>query len=185
MDDGKIIELFYIRSENAIKETAAKYGGICYKLSFNILNNQRDAEECVNDAYLGLWNAIPPAKPNPFSAFLYKLVRNISLKRYRSNNALKRNGPFEKSMDELELTLPSKEDVESLVDAEELKVSVEVFLKELSKENRIIFIRRYWFFDSYADIAKRMGMSQKNISVRLARVRKELQAFLKERGAFG
>lgn len=182
MDDKMIIDLFFNRSENAINETDLKYGKNCLKLSFNILNNIKDAEECVNDSYLGLWNAIPPATPNPFSTYLYKIVRNISLNCYRRNSAWKRNGEYDLSVEELTPYLSSDVSVESIIESAELKKYIEHFLTKLSLENRVIFIRRYWFFDSYQDIAERMGMSQKNVSVRLARIRKELKKFLEESG---
>ena len=101
MDDEKIIELFFVRSEQAIKELDRKYGRKCHAVSYNILNNHQDAEECVNDAYLGAWNAIPPAKPDPLLAFVCKIVRNVSLKRYERNTAAKRNSRYDVSIEEL------------------------------------------------------------------------------------
>ena len=105
MEDEKIIELFFDRSEQAIKEVDSKYGRTCHNISFNILHNELDAEECVNDAYLGAWNTIPPARPNPLLTFLCKIVRNISLKRYELNTAIKRNSTYDIAMDELEAML--------------------------------------------------------------------------------
>ena len=92
MNDNAIIELFFARSEQAIRELDDKYGKVCYSLSYNILNSRQDAEECVNDAYLGTWNAIPPARPNPLLAFLCRIVRNLSLMRYHADRAAKRGG---------------------------------------------------------------------------------------------
>ena len=181
MNDERIIELFFERSEQAIKELDEKYGRTCHKVSYNILNNRQDAEECVNDAYLGTWNAIPPAKPNPLLAFVCKIVRNISLKRYEKNTAAKRNSYYDVAMEELEDCLAATTTTEEEIAEHELTEIIESFLDLLSKENRVIFLRRYWFSDTYADIAKQVGMTEKNVSVRLTRIRKELREYLIER----
>ena len=181
MNDERIIELFLERSEEAIKELHEKYGRLCYKVSYNILNDRQDAEECVNDAYLGVWNAIPPAKPNSLCAFVCKIVRNVSLKRYEKNTAAKRNGRYDVAMEELEDCLASAVTVEEEIEECELVESIEAFLDILSKEDRVIFLRRYWFSDTYADIAKQVGLTEKNVSVRLTRIRKKLREYLLER----
>ena len=182
MEDEKIIELFFDRSEQAIKEVDSKYGRTCHNISFNILHNELDAEECVNDAYLGAWNTIPPARPNPLLTFLCKIVRNISLKRYELNTAIKRNSTYEIAMDELESCLASPGTVEHEIDGKELTHIIENFLDTLSAENRVIFMRRYWFSDTYSDIAQRVGLTEKNVSVRLTRTRKQMREYLLERG---
>jgi RNA polymerase sigma-70 factor (ECF subfamily) len=181
MNDERIIELFFERSEQAIKELDGKYGKIFYSLSFKILNNYQDAEECVNDSYLGTWDAIPPAKPNPLLAFVCKIVRNISLKRYEQNTATKRNSYYDVAMEELEDCLASTTTIEEEFAERELTAVIESFLDSLSKENRVIFLRRYWFSDTYADIAKQVGLTENNVSVRLTRIRKELREYLLER----
>ena len=181
MEDEKIIELFFARSEQAIKELDSKYGKVCYSISYNILNNNLDAEECVNDAYLGAWNAIPPARPNPLLTYLCKIVRNLSLKRYEFNTAIKRNSTYDVAMEELESCLSSPETVESEISLKELTHIIENFLDSLSTENRVIFLRRYWFSDTYSDIAARVGMTEKNVSVRLTRIREKLRNYLTER----
>lgn len=181
MNDERIIELFFERSEQAIKELDGKYGKVFHALSFKILNNQQDAEECVNDSYLGTWNAIPPAKPNPLLAFVCKIVRNISLKRYEQKTAAKRNSHYDAAMEELHDCLASSTTVEEEIEERELTKIIESFLDSLSKENRVIFLRRYWFSDTYADIAKQVGLTEKNVSVRLTRLRKELREYLLER----
>ena len=150
-------------------------------MSYNILNDRQDAEECVNDAYLGAWNAIPPAKPDRLLAFICKIVRNVSLKRYEQNTAAKRNSKYDVALQELEDCLASATTVEEEIEERELTEIIESFLGSLSKENRIIFLRRYWFSDTYADIAKQVGLTEKNVSVRLTRIRKELRAYLLER----
>lgn len=181
MNDERIIELFFERSEQAIKALDGKYGNVFYSLSFKILNNRQDAEECVNDSYLGTWNAIPPAKPNSLLAFVCKIVRNISLKRYEQNTAAKRNSHYDAAMEELQDCLASSMTIEEEMAEHELTEIIESFLDSLSEENRVIFLRRYWFSDTYADIAKQVGFTEKNVSVRLTRLRKDLREYLRER----
>ena len=178
MEDEKIIELFFERSEQALKEVDIKFGRTCHNISYNILHNDLDAEECVNDAYLGAWNAIPPARPNPLLTFLCKIVRNISLKRYELNTAIKRNSTYDIAMEELENCLTSPNTVEDELAGKELAHIIEGFLDTLSVENRVIFLRRYWFSDTYSDIAQRVGLTEKNVSVRLTRTRKQLREYL-------
>ena len=108
VDDNQILELFFARSEQAIKELDSKYGKICHKVSYNILNDLQDAEECVNDAYLGAWNAIPPERPNPLLSFLCRIVRNQSIMRYHAKTAMKRNSTYDIALDELENCLSAK-----------------------------------------------------------------------------
>lgn len=182
MPDEEIIELFFARSENAIKELEAKYGRICLKTSYNILGNHSDAEECVNDSYLAMWNTIPPTRPEPLLAYLVRIVRNLSLKQYHKNHAIKRNSTYDVASEELEEILASADTVESILEADELTREIEAFLDSMSQENRVIFVRRYWFYDDYAQIAKRIGITEKNVSVRLTRMRKQLRDYLLERG---
>ncbi len=184
MLDEEIIQLFCNRSEEALKELDAKYGKICLTTSYNILGNHSDAEECVNDSYLGVWNAIPPTKPNPLLTFVLKIVRNTSLNCYHRNTAKKRNSSYDLAVEELSDFLISPDSIESVMEANELTNVIEEFLDLLSAENRVIFIRRYWFFDDYECIAKRVGLSVKNVSVRLTRLRKKLKDYLLERGIF-
>lgn len=181
MDDEKIIELFFARSELAIKELDTKYGAVCQNISYNILNNRQDAEECVNDAYLGTWNAIPPQHPNPLLTFVCKIVRNFSIMRYRTNKAMKRNSTYDVSMNEIKECIAAPDDVEKALEAKTLAHMIESFLDTLTEENRVIFMRRYWFSDTYAQIAERVGMTEKNVSVRLTRVRKQMREYLTER----
>lgn len=183
MDDNAIIELFFARSEQAIQELDGKYGKVCHSLSYNILHSSQDAEECVNDAYLGAWNAIPPARPNPLLAFLCRIVRNLSLMRYHAGKAAKRGGgSYTVVLEELEDCLASPRTVEGDLEEQELVQLIEDFLETLSPENRVLLMRRYWFSDSYGEIAARTGLSEKNISVRLTRIRKQLRHYFEERG---
>lgn len=183
-DDEKIIELFFNRSEQAIRELDNRYGKICHNLSYNIVNNRQDAEECVNDAYLGTWNTIPPVKPNPLLAYVLKIVRNISLKVYWGKEEVKRSSRYTVALEEIGSCIPDQKTVENEIEVRELARIIEKFLDTLTLENRVIFIRRYWFSDSYKDIAGVTGLSEKNISVRLARIRKKLKQYLSEREVF-
>ena len=184
MLDEEIIELFFRRSELALKELKTKYGKMCLQTSYNILGNYFDAEECVNDSYLGVWNAIPPTKPDPLLTYVLKIVRNISLTCYHKNHAQKRNGSYDVAVEELEEFLVSPDSVESKMEMKELTEAIESFLDSQSAQNRVIFLRRYWFYDNYAQIAKQVGLSEKNVSVRLTRMRKQLKDYLEERGNF-
>lgn len=181
MEDEAIIELFFARSERAIKELDLKYGKVCRKISSNILQSPQDAEECINDAYLGVWNTIPPERPNPLLAFLCKIVRNLSIMRYHRNTAIKRNSYYDVAIEELESCLASPVTVEKEVEISELTHIIDSFLETLSQENRVIFMRRYWFSDTYTDIAERVGLTEKNVSVRLTRIRKQMRDYLAER----
>ncbi len=183
-EDEKIIELFFRRSEQAIRELDSKYGGACLALSKNILGDRQDAEECVNDAYLGVWNAIPPARPDPLLTYVLKVVRNISLKLYHRKEAAKRKSSYTTAMEEIEDCIPDRRTVEDEVEAGELACMIESFLDTLTAENRVIFLRRYWFSDSFSEIARQVGLTEKNVSVRLTRIRKKLKDFLTEREVF-
>ena len=182
MEDERIIELFFGRSEQGIRELDHKYGTVCRRLSYNIVNDRQDAEECVNDAYLGAWNAIPPAHPRPLLTYICKIVRNISLKLYYRKGAAKRGSAYEVAMQELEPCLAGADTVEAEIETKELARLIERFLDTLSEENGVIFIRRYWFCDTYAEIAERVKLSEKNVSVRLTRLRRQLKDYLVERG---
>ena len=184
IEDEKIIDLFFNRSEKAIQELDIKYGKVCHKLSYNILNNKQDAEECVNDAYLGAWNAIPPTRPNPLLSYIVKIVRNISLKIYWRKEAAKRSSHYTIALEEIEACIAAPNTVEAEIEARELARIIESFLDTLTTENRVIFMRRYWFSDSYKDIAEFVGLSEKNISVRLTRIREKMKQYLIEREVF-
>ena len=184
IDDEKIIEMFVQRSEQGIRALDVKYGKICHNLSYNIVNNRQDAEECVNDAYLGAWNAIPPVRPDPLLSYIVKIVRNISLKIYWRKEAAKRSGHYKIALEEIEGYIADQKTVEDEIEARELARIIGEFLDTLTLENRVIFMRRYWFADSYKDIAEFMGLSEKNISVRLTRIREKMKQYLIEREVF-
>ena len=184
IDDEKIIEMFFERSEQGIRELDNKYGKICHNLSYNIVGNRQDAEECVNDAYLGAWNAIPPAQPNPLLTYLCKIVRNISLKIYYRKKAAKLSSHYTIAMEEIEACIADPNTVEAEIEARELARIIESFLDTMTVENRVIFMRRYWFSDSCKDIAEFVGLTEKNISVRLTRIRQKMKEYLAEREVF-
>ncbi len=182
LDDRKIIELFFERSEQALIELSNKYGSVCSKVAFNILNNNQDVEECVNDAYLGAWNTIPPQNPNPLLSYVCKIVRNLAIKKYHSNAAAKRNSIYDVALDELENCFPSSVLVEDEFNAIEVARIIDNFLETLNRENRIMFVRRYWCSDSIDDLAKLFHTSNHNISVRLSRTRQKLRKHLMKEG---
>lgn len=143
ISDKEIISLFNERSEQAISKTSDKYKNLCFKIANNILNDKRDSEECVSDTWLALWNNIPPKSPNPLKAYICRIVKNLSLKRYEYNSAGKRKSEYEVSLDELNDCLDKNNDTLKQIEQKQLIETINVFLKKLPKEKRILFIRRY------------------------------------------
>lgn len=182
MDDASIINLYWERSEKAIKETDIKYGRLCSRLSNNILNNASDAEECVNDSYLTVWNRIPEERPVHFSAFLCRIVKNLSLKRLEHNTAQKRNPELLVSFEELQGCLSSNNSPEEKLDAEELGKAISDFLRKQKELNRNVFIRRYWYFDSVKKISEDLHVKEERVSVILFRTRNKLKEYLEKEG---
>ncbi len=182
MNDASIIELFWNRNETAIEETDKKYGKLCGRVSLNILNNISDAEECVSDSYLTVWNSIPEDRPEHFSAYLCRIVRNLSLKRLEYNTAHKRNPELLVSFDELEGCISSKENPENLLDAKAMGELISEFLYSQNEQSRNMFIRRYWYFDSVKKIANDYKMNEEKVSVMLFRTRKKLKKHLEKEG---
>ena len=175
MEDQKIIDLYTNREERAIHETDKKYGRLCTSISMGILNDMRDSEECVSDTWLTLWNKIPPKKPNPFKAYICRIIKNLSLKRYEYHHAKKRNSQYDLSLEELEECISKGQNVESQIELRELKWIIAKFIDELPKEKRILFLRRYWFLQSVTEMARDYKTTPKNMSVKLLRIRKELK----------
>ncbi len=182
MLDKKIIELFFGRDENAIEELSLKYGKLCKRVSFNILNNELDAEECVNDTYLAIWNKIPPERPNPLKTYLLRITRNLSLKKYQANTAQKRNSHYDIALEELEDCLTDYITAEKLFYANDLSKQINLFLSTLDTNSRVIFVRRYWYGDSVKDIAKMFHTRENSVSVRLSRIREKLKNHLTKEG---
>lgn len=183
MEDREIVKLYWERNADAIKETAAKYGGYCRAIAKNILGNSEDAEECVNDTYLNAWNSIPPASPMALCAYLGKITRNLSFDRFRYKRADKRGGgDIELVLEELAECVSEKENTEAEVDKKELVRAINDFLATLSNEKCNIFLCRYWYALPVSKIALKFGMSEGNVSVILNRTRSKLRTHLKERG---
>ncbi len=182
MDDSKIIELFFERSEQAIIELSKKYGKLCLKISNNILANESDSDECVNDVLLGVWNTIPPAKPDSLISYVCRITRNLAVKKYRANLATKRNGMFDVCLDELADLLPSDDSIENDLSAEETAKAISEFLRKCKKTDRVIFTRRYFFADKVSDIASLTGKSEHYVSVRLHRTKEKLKLYLYGKG---
>ncbi len=182
MDDIAIIDLFFLRDQQAISALDEKYGRLCRSLAQNILSDLRDSEECVSDAYLGVWNAVPPQRPDPLVSFLCRIVKNLSLKRLRTKSAAKRNSAYDLSLDELSGALSRGDEVTEAVEAKELAEMINRFLSALDEQKRVIFLRRYWFCDSVEDIARLVGKSSHYISVQLHRLRRSLRDCLAAEG---
>ena len=172
MEDTAIIRLFYERSQQAITELSQKYGKLCQSLSRRILNNDEDAKECVNDTCLGVWNSIP---------YVCRITRNLSVKRLRHNMAAKRNSYYDVSLAELEECIPAAQEQEPWKEQEVTKV-LERFLRELDTGSRVMFVKRYWYAESVAQIAETFGMKENSVSVKLMRLRKKLRKKLEKEG---
>ena len=182
MTDTEIINLFFERSEQAIEELAKKHGSAVARVVRNILGNAQDSEECVNDTYLGTWNAIPPHKPNPLRTFVCRIARNLATKKYHANTADKRNSQYDLALDELEEYLSDSDSVENAYEAQELKEAINGFLATLSYSDRFLFMRRYWYSDPVQDIAKMAHSTNNSVTVRLFRIREKLRLYLEKEG---
>ena len=182
MTDTEIINLFFERSEQAIDELAKKHGSAVARVARNILGNKQDAEECVNDTYLGAWNAIPPQRPNPLRTFVCRIARNLATMKYHSNTAEKRNSQYDLALDELEDYLADKSGVEEAYEAKELAEAINSFMATLSYTDRFIFTRRYWYSDPVRDIAKMAHSTTNSVAVRLFRIREKLRLYLVKEG---
>ena len=177
LSDERIIALYNARDEKAIQATADKYGNFCMSLSYDILGNRSDAEECVNDTYLRAWNSIPPARPKSLQAFLAAITRRLSLDRYREQRAAKRNRELEVSFEELSEAVPAPDER-----ADELPALVNDFLRPLEFPERRLFLRRYWLSIPVETLAKEEQTTVNAINVRIYKTRKKLRAYLLERG---
>ena len=181
MDDRRIIELYWERSEDAISQTEQKYGRFCRSIAYNILHNDEDSEECVSDTYLKAWDEMPPKRPEKLSAFLGRITRNISLHRYDHRTAQKRGGSeVTLALDELGECISSKESVENTIDDLELAALLNRFLAALAPQNRIIFVRRYWYLYSIKEISAQLGVSESKIKTSLFRTRNALRTLLEK-----
>lgn len=182
MEDQKIIALLFERSEQGMTELIAKYGKLLRRIAWNILGNALDAEECANDTYLSVWNAIPPEQPRSLAAFCCAIARNNALSRYQWDNAQKRNSHYDIALDELGESLPALGNVESEAEIKELTACINRFLADQKQEDRYLFVRRYYFADSVAELAAQTGKSPHSVSVHLFRIREKLQKYLRKEG---
>ena len=178
----KIVTLLFQRSEKALTELAKQFGRRLYRTAMNIIGIHEDAEESVSDTYLAVWNTIPPKQPEPLAPFIFKTGRNIALNRARHNAAQKRSS-YDVSLSELEDCIAGPDLWETL-DARSLGRAMDAFLDTLTRDSRVIFLRRYWFGDSVKDIAKALGMTESAVSVRLSRTRDKLKIYLTKEGFY-
>lgn len=185
MEDSQIIDLYFMRKEEAIKETDSKYGSYCFSIAENILHNAEDSEECVSDTWLKVWNAIPPKRPTVLRMFLAKITRNLSFNRFHARNAEKRGGgEMHLVLEELAECIANESDTESEYLAKELEQSIRSFVRNLTEREGNVFVRRYFFTESVAVIAKRYGLTENNAMVILSRTRKKLKVHLNKEGYF-
>ena len=183
MDDNKIIELYWNRSEKAISETATKYGGYCYTIAYNILSNSEDSEESVNDTWLAAWNTMPPKRPKLLAAFLGKMTRYISLDRWKNRTAAKRGGgEVPLVLEELEECISGEDSVERECLQKEFAMMMNLFLENLPETERKVFLCRYWYMDSIEDIAERFSFSESKVTSMLHRTRGKLRKMLEQEG---
>lgn len=182
MEDSRIIELYFERNEQAIKETGQKYGGFCYRIAMNVLGIMEDAEECVNDTYYSAWKQIPPTRPDDFKAFLGRITRNISISRFRAMRAKKRYNSMEIMLSELNDCVPSSDNVEQKIEAMQLGEYISDWLDSLPEEDQVLFVRRYWFGDAVHELAYQCGTTAAKMAQRMLRLRKGLRAALEKKG---
>ena len=181
MEDAKIMELYWLRDEDAIRQTDAAYGRNLFTLSNNILRSFEDAEECVSDTYLKTWHAIPPTRPRHFFAFLASICRNLSLNKLDWKAAAKRKAEVVTLTEEMALCIPDTEG-ERRLEGKELGRLLNAFLEKLPKESRLIFLRRYWYLDTVAEIAQRYAISESKVKMQLSRTRDRLRIYLEKEG---
>lgn len=183
MEDGKIIDLYWARSQQAIAASEEKYGPYCHTIARRILDREEDAEECVNDTWLRAWNAMPPQRPGILSAFFGKLTRNLSLDRWRRNKAAKRGGSqVEIALHELEDCLPDRRSPDENLEAGETAALISAFLRRQSETDRALFVRRYFHLEPLDSLSRRFGMSMGQVKSKLHRMRGRLKLELEREG---
>ena len=183
IDDIRIIELYFERNEQAIKETDIKYGKLCHKLSYNVLNNRQDSEECVNTTYLEVWNRIPPTRPAKFKAYISRIVRSTSVDRVRHLTAKKRSADMVMALDELTEILPDERHAPGRND-EEIGKLLSIFLRKQKEEVQRVFVLKYFYFESNRAIAEKYGFTERKVTNMLARTRNKLKKYLIEEGIY-
>lgn len=182
VEDKNIVDLYWNRKDFAIVETSEKYGSYLFKISFNILYSKEDSEECVNDTYLKAWNSIPPNRPKLLKAFLGKITRNLSIDLYRKNRTKGRSGEVEIAIEELEGVIPSGEDIFKTLDEKYLVEKINEFLERINRQDRKIFLLRYFYLHSSKDIEKLTDIKVSTINTILYRTRNKLRKHLEKEG---
>ncbi|MBQ4105031.1 MAG: sigma-70 family RNA polymerase sigma factor [Clostridia bacterium] len=183
MEDIEIVSLYLKRNESAIRETADKYGNYCYSIAYNILSDEEDSKECVNDTYMGAWNSIPPNNPTSLSAYIGRICRNISLKKWRANSTQKRGGgEVSLVLDELSECISSGLTLDDELENTAIAEYINSFLSGLSPIERRVFVKRYWYLSSVSAISSDTGFSQSKIKSILHRLRKRLRSNLEKEG---
>ena len=183
MDDSKILALYWQRDEQAIRETRQAYGGYCFSVANGVLGNPWDAEDVVADTWVQAWNTIPPKRPEYLKQYLAKIARNLALNRYMAGNAQKRKGDqVALALEELEECIPAPETVESHLEAQELRSAISGFLQKQPVRERGIFLRRYFYLETTAQIARQYGLKESNVLQILSRTRRQLQEYLAKEG---
>lgn len=183
MEDTEILDLYWERNPQAISESQVCYGKYCHSIAFHILRDREDSDECVNDTWLRAWNSIPPSRPNRLAIFLGTITRNLSLDRLKRKRAAKRGrGEMELALDELAECVPASNSTEDAVETAELSRMIDRFLHTLPERECNIFLRRYWYVEEYAEIAKRYNMKLNTVKTSLFRTRAKLKDFLEEEG---
>lgn len=182
MDDEKILDLYWARSETAISETEKKYGRYCYSIARQILGDEEDVKEVLNDTYLKMWNTIPPQRPSLLKSYAGMISRQLALNFYEKQHTQKRGGQVSLVLNELEECIPDKNSSTDIVDAMALTDVLNRFLWSLPQRTRNIFIRRYWYMSSIAEIAADFSMKESNVTMHLLRTRKKLEKFLIKEG---
>lgn len=183
MEDSGIIALYWARDEQAVAETDARYGSLCRSISYNILRDRQDAEECVNDTYVQAWNTMPPQRPQSLGAFLSRITRNLSINVYRAKNALRRGGgQIPAVLDEL--TRCTGDGPEAMMEAAELSRLLDQFLRNLPRRDCAIFLRRYWYAETVEEIAHACGFPIGSVKSSLFRSRRKLKVWLEKEGIY-
>ena len=182
MEDKQIVELYWARSETAISETAKKYGRYCHYIAYQILHNDEDAKEVVNDTYLKTWNTIPPRRPDPLKPYVGTISRQLALDVYKKQHAQRRGGQVSLVLDELSECIPDNDSGADIGESVALSDALNRFMWALPQRTRNIFVRRYFYMSSVAEIAKDFSMKESNVTMHLLRTRKKLEQFLKKEG---
>ena len=182
MEDGEIVELYWRRDESAVSETEEKYGGLCRSVALSILGKPEDAEECVNDALHQAWTAIPPQRPDRLGAWLGKVTRNLALNAWKRDRTRKRQGGMTALLDELAECVPGPVTVERELERKELAAAIDSWLRGRSKEDRTLFLRRYWYGVELQELAAERGMSPNRLAQKMLRLRRSLKQTLEKEG---